>query len=138
MKSSVPSLLNFYQEWTLDFVKCFFWTVKVIISFCLVLSSVCGYVNTEWLLNVKPTVFLGFSPSWPWYVILSIQFWIWFAKFFFEFCICVHDGVDYSLLVMSVWFWYHTFLEWVEEFVSRWYHFFIKGWFVKVFYSFNF
>ena len=56
--SSVHSFsVNFYQEWTLDFVKCFFWTIKVIVSFCLVLSSVCEYVNREWLLNVKPPLY---------------------------------------------------------------------------------
>ena len=43
--------------------------------------------------------------------------------------LCSWWVLDYSLLVMSVWFWYHA-LEWVE-FVSRWYHFFIKGWFVR-------
>ena len=103
MKSSVPSLLNFYQEWTLYFVKCFFWTIKVIISFHLVLSSVCEYdlyVNTEWLLNVKPTVFLGFSPNWPWYVILLIQFWIWFAKFFRKLYVYIHKAYWPEILLL--------------------------------------
>lgn len=40
-------LLNFYQEWTLDFVKCFFLNCQGDHIILFGLSSVCEYVNTE-------------------------------------------------------------------------------------------
>ena len=56
---STPTLVSFYHEWTLDFIKCFFynyWDDHVVFDFFFVNVV----YNIDWFVYVETSL-------WPWY-----------------------------------------------------------------------
>ena len=76
---SIPTLMHFYHEWMLNFVKCIFciyWEDYVIFILCFVNGSV--FTSRVSILN-HPCI-PGINHTWSWSVMLFIYCWIQFAN----------------------------------------------------------
>ena len=101
---------GFYHEWMLYFVKCFFciyWEDH------MVLINVLYHVN--WFVNIKQPWSPGINPTWSWWMILLIYYWIWFASTCWQFLHPCSSGI---LACNSLLYWSPCqdnagFLEWV-------------------------
>ena len=74
-----PLWREFFDEWMLNFIKCFFciyWDDRVIFSLLFLMWCITSI--DLWILN--HTFIPGINPTWSWCIILFIYCWIQFAN----------------------------------------------------------
>ena len=73
-----PLHWDFYYQWVLNFVKCFFCICWDDHMTCILHVANVVY-NIVWFVDVEPSRIPGLNPTWSWYIILTMYWWIWFA-----------------------------------------------------------
>lgn len=68
----------FYHKWVLNFVKWFSASVDIIL--CFFLNLLIWWITLTDFQMLNQTFILGSNPTWSWYIILFIHYWVWFAN----------------------------------------------------------
>ena len=113
----IPTLMSFYHEWIVDFIKCFFgiyWDKHVFFVF----SFVYVVYHIDWFAYIEPSLWTWNESHLvmeydPFYVLLDFVFQYCIENF----CICIlqrYWPVIFCFSGFLVWFWYQSNSGFIE------------------------